>query len=98
MLKKTALALVAVATVGLTSPALAQAFDPEIGPGNQASPVYAVTIDRQVQRPVVQHRVSADAYGAYAYAPYAMRDYNEAPAATGGGTLGYNHGLVDPNY
>jgi len=90
------LALVAaLATAGLASQAFAQSFDPEVGTGNVLGTSYA--------QPAPQaHRVAAHAtrrgavaarrsgVNAFAMVPATAEGSAYDPAATGGGSVGYN--------
>jgi hypothetical protein len=90
-------AIVAAATLAITSPAFAQSFDPEAGTGNVASE----PVDQQAN-PARTGPRAARFSGLYAFVPgragrvivaaprSAVTVDRNDPALTGGGSLGYN--------
>ena len=77
--------MLAIATLGLASPAFAQSFDPAIGTGNNVPFSYQQT----------NHGVPSAARKLYDMVPSASSTVNSnAPADTGGGSTGYNQELL----
>jgi hypothetical protein len=106
MVKKTTLALIAaLAAAGIASPAFAQSFNPDAGTGNALSFAYGAGAVKQ--RPVAvppaglaaepEHLAGRDnGRDLYAFVPSAGPAASSAndPAATGGGSTGYNEMLL----
>jgi len=96
MISISRLALVAVVTVGIASPALAQSFDPDVGTGNIVSsfsygPASAPAIvkhNRVVMHQTRRQTVASGRSGLNAFARVPRSVYD--PALTGGGSVGYN--------
>jgi hypothetical protein len=92
----------AVATIGIAGPAFAQSFDPDVGTGNivpfsvgPASVQPTVHPMRAATR-TVRHRGAAarrSGFNAFAMVPAAGVGSAFSPAATGGGSVGYNENL-----
>ncbi len=77
--------MLAVATLGMASPAFAQSFDPAIGTGNNTPFSYQQTVDG----------TPSAARKLYDMVPSAASTVNSnAPADTGGGSTGYNQELL----
>lgn len=93
----------AVAAIGTAGPAFAQSFDPDVGTGNivpfsvgpasAPSPVLQPT--RVTVRTVRNHTVATRQSGVNAFAmmPAVGTGSAFSPAATGGGSVGYNENL-----
>jgi hypothetical protein len=88
MINTSRLALIAVATVGIAAPAFAQSFDRNAGMSTARQHRVAV---HKVRR----HTVAARQNGlnAFAMVPGSADGSALSPAATGGGSLGYNENL-----
>jgi hypothetical protein len=88
MINTSRLALIAVATVSIASPALAQSFD-----GNAA--MSTVQQHRVAIHNVRRHAVAPrqNGFNAFAMVPGSADGSALSPAATGGGSLGYNENL-----
>jgi hypothetical protein len=91
MSKFSRIAVIAAVAAAITSPALAQSFDPEVGTGN----IVPFTFQPNAGAPVVAHRAIAkrnvaqhqqNGLDAFAFVPRSSND----PALTGGGSIGYN--------
>jgi hypothetical protein len=87
------LALVAVVTVGIASPALAQSFDPDVGTGNIVSfssgPASAPAIvkrNRVVMHQTRRQTIASRRSGLNAFARVPRSVYDRA--LTGGGSVG----------
>ena len=97
MTNKSKLILVAVAaTLVSAAPAFAQSFDPDLGTGNvlgfnSQAPVARAEAPARHQRIVRHHR---GGMGAFAMEPRGFRNSDD-PAATGGGSIGYNENLYN---
>jgi hypothetical protein len=88
----------AVLAVGIASPAFAQSFDPEAGTGNVLgfNSVQTVPQAPQAHRATVRPtRLAARRSGvnAFAMVPGAAGGTAYDPAATGGGSVGYNQNI-----
>ncbi len=85
----------AVLAVGIASPAFAQSFDPEAGTGNVLG-FNSVQTAPQAQRATARPtRLAARRSGvnAFAMVPGAAGGTAYDPAATGGGSVGYNQNI-----
>jgi len=86
--KVAAIIITTVAKMALVSPAFAQSFDPEIGTGN------VLALNSQASVPHEQATVHRSGIDALAMAPRVQAGVaSEAPANTGGGSIGYNKKL-----
>jgi hypothetical protein len=92
--------IAAIAAAGITSPALAQSFDPEAGSGNVVPFSYApipTPSGTFFARHGRQGRIAARRNGLHAFAMVprgtAYGNAND-PAVTGGGSTGYNEMLL----
>jgi hypothetical protein len=105
MIKKTTLALVAaLAVTSFASPVFAQSYNPGDGTGNALSFAYGAggIKQRSVAVPpagltvVPQRQIAArDGYHSFAYIPSDNSvSSSNSPAATGGGSAGYNAMLL----
>jgi hypothetical protein len=105
MMKKTTLALIALAATGIASPAFAQSYDPGDGTGNALQFAYGAGAikQRSVAVPpaglaVAPQQLAARDNGRhlYAFVPSAgpAASSSNDPAATGGGSTGYNEMLL----
>jgi hypothetical protein len=85
----------AVATLGLSSPAFAQAFSGSYGTGNEQPSYYDHNGALHAGIPAKQTQFAAHRSGlnAFASVPGAAADTSDSPAATGGGSIGYNRML-----
>jgi hypothetical protein len=85
----------AVATLGLSSPAFAQAFSSNYGTGNEQSSYYDHTGALHAGIPAQQNQFAGHRSGlnAFASVPGAAAVASDSPAATGGGSIGYNRML-----
>jgi hypothetical protein len=90
----------AMAAAGLASPAFAQSFDPEVGTGNVLSFSYvpaaasSVVPQKQVAVRHVRHSTIAarqSGLNSFALVSGAQGGSLYDPAATGGGSVGYNN-------
>jgi hypothetical protein len=98
MINISRLALIAVAVAGIAAPAFAQSFDPEFGTGNTLPFAFSATGQQAGKTTVVRHvRVKAAAHrsgrNAFAMVPDGASGSAFSPAATGGGSIGYNENL-----
>ena len=90
MTTKSKLAVVlAVATLGLASPAFAQSFDPAIGTGNNTPFSYQQNVDGM---PSAGRKLYDMVPSAASTASSTVN--SNAPANTGGGSTGYNQELL----
>jgi hypothetical protein len=92
----------AVATIGSAGPAFAQSFDPDVGTGNIVpfsvgpASVQSTVHPMRVATRTVRHRPGSarqSGLNAFAMAPAAEGGSAFSPAATGGGSVGYNENL-----
>jgi hypothetical protein len=92
----------AVATIGIAGPAFAQSFDPDVGTGNivpfSVGPgsVQSTVLPMRVAARTVRHGSGAarrSGLNAFAMVPAAGGGSAFSPAATGGGSVGYNENL-----
>ena len=86
--KVAAIIITTVAKMAFVSPAFAQSFDPEIGAGN------VLMLNNQAS--VLHHQAAVRRSGvdALAMVPHEQAGIaSEAPANTGGGSIGYNESL-----
>lgn len=88
MINTSRLALIAVATVNIASPALAQSFDRNAGMSTVQQHRVAI---HKARRHVVVARQNG--FNAFAMVPGSADGSSLSPAATGGGSLGYNENL-----
>ena len=88
---KKLIAIVAIAASVMATPAFAQSFDPDAGTGN----VLSFNSEQTAQQ---NHKVAGRQSGldAYAMVPGTSRSATDSnsPAATGGGSDGYNQELL----
>src|SRR5215475_10051082 len=91
MTNKSKLIIAAVAaTLASTAPAFAQSFDPDIGTGN----VLGFNSQAPVARAEAPARHQRGGMDAFAMEPRGFRN-SDSPAATGGGSIGYNENLYN---
>ena len=95
MMTKSKLFLIAaIAAVGFASPAFAQSFDPSAGTGNSLPAAYDANgglHEGRVAPRSGQIAVRQSGLNAYAMIPGGPSESGQnAPALTGGGSLGYN--------
>lgn len=81
----------AIAALVAAATASAQSFDPSVGTGNAISCYYDRSGALQVWTPGAADQNGASAF---AYVPGAGADGSCHPALTGGGSIGYNQGLL----
>lgn len=102
MIRISRIALVAIGVAGIAAPAFAQSFDPDVGTGNivpfsvgpaiVASTMHPATVAVHRAR---RHAIATRQSGFNAFAMVPRGDGGGAfnPAATGGGSVGYNENL-----
>jgi hypothetical protein len=98
MINISRLALIAVAVAGIAAPAFAQSFDPEFGTGNTLPFAFSTTNQQSGKVTVARHaRIKTAArqngLNAFAMVPGGASGSALSPAATGGGSIGYNENL-----
>lgn len=98
MIRISRLALIATAVAGIAAPAFAQSFDPEFGTGNTLPFAFATTAQQSGKVALARHeRIKATArrsgLNAFAMVPAVEGGSALSPAATGGGSVGYNENL-----
>lgn len=100
MIRISRLALVVIAVAGIAAPAMAQSFDRDVGTGNIVpfsvgpASVAAPVRHKMVAVPKARRAVAARQSGldAFAMTPGGAGS-DLSPAATGGGSIGYNENL-----
>jgi hypothetical protein len=98
MIRISRLAVIAIAAASIAAPAFAQSFDPEFGTGNTLPFAFATTAQQSGKVTHARHmRVKAAArrsgLNAFAMVPSGDGGSALSPAATGGGSVGYNENL-----
>jgi hypothetical protein len=92
----------AVAAIGMSAPAFAQSFDPDVGTGNIVSfsvgpaNVVAPVQHKRIAVLKVLHRSAAarqNGFNAFAMVPAGAGGSAFSAAANGGGSIGYNENL-----
>jgi hypothetical protein len=89
---KKLITIVAIAASVMATPAFAQSFDPDVGTGNVLSFSYGPSGAEQTGK-VAGRQSGLDAYAMVPGPSSAVTDSN-SPAATGGGSEGYNQELL----